>query len=622
MSESTVVSDHSSTTPSDDRGADASTQPSTDLDDKSSAAMRAASWLSELNARIDNRRLDDLESLFLPDGEWRDLVALTSSVGNYSGPRDIAEMLGAHANFVELGGFELDSSFAPSLVSRSDEDVIEALVVFSTNRGPGRGVVRLIDQGQQDVVPLARTILTTLDSVNGFEERTGSHRPSGRQYSRTFGGPNWSDLRQRALEYHDHEPEVLVVGAGHAGLSVASRLHAIGVDALLVDQNAAVGDNWRNRYHSLTLHNEIWVNHLPYMPFPSTWPMYVPKDMLGNWFSAYADAMELNVWTDASFRSGEFDAESGRWTTRIATSHGPRDVHPRHIVLAMGLSGTPHLPSIPGLDTFAGDVTHSGSFNRATEYAGKHCVVFGTGTSGHDTAQELYESGAAKVTMVQRNPTTVISIEPSSRHGYSIYEEGYTTEQTDLLVLASGSYRTTARGFRTLTNRLRELDATLNERLEAVGFRTDWGADGTGHQMKQLQTGGGFYINVGCSDLIAHGAIDVVQYGDFERISPDGLTMSDGSTIPADLIVLATGYKQLQSAVADFLGPEVAQKVGPIWGFGEDGELRNMWRPTAQQNFWVAGGSFSQSRMYSKVLAQQIALSGVAQDRGFDPIVP
>ena len=120
------------------------------------------------------------------------------------------------------------------------------------------------------------------------------NRPTGESYSRDFQGPNWLDQRIAAADYTDREPDVLVVGGGQAGLSIAARLTQLRVDTLIVDRNKRVGDNWRNRYHALTLHNQLHVNHLPYMPFPSTWPTYIPKDMLALWFESYAAAMELN----------------------------------------------------------------------------------------------------------------------------------------------------------------------------------------------------------------------------------------------------------------------------------------------------------------------------------------
>ena len=126
-------------------------------------------------------------------------------------------------------------------------------------------------------------------------------------YSRDFRGPNWLDLRKAAAVYSDHDPAVLIVGGGQAGLAAAARLRQLQVDALIVDREKRIGDNWRNRYHALVLHNQVQVNHFPYMLFPPNWPTYIPKDKLAGWMEAYVEAMELNYWTATEFESGSYD---------------------------------------------------------------------------------------------------------------------------------------------------------------------------------------------------------------------------------------------------------------------------------------------------------------------------
>ena len=135
----------------------------------------------------------------------------------------------------------------------------------------------------------------------------------------------------------------------------------------------------------------------------------------------------------------------------------------------------------------------------------------------------------------------------------------------------------------------------LFDALEKRGFRLDFGEEGTGWQFKYLTRGGGYYFNVGCSDLIADGKIALAQYAELERVLPG-----------ADLVVLATGWKGQEALVGKLFGEAVAARVGPIWGFGEDQELRNMFRRTAQPGLWFIAGSFAQCRIYSKYLALQI----------------
>ncbi len=244
--------------------------------------------------------------------------------------------------------------------------------------------------------PKAWTLLTALDELKGHEETVGRARPTGQSYSRDFRGPNWLDLRKSAAAYADSDPAVLVVGAGQAGLSIAARLKQLQVDTLVVDRWPRIGDNWRKRYHALTLHNQVQVNHLPYMNFPPNWPTYIPKDKLAAWFEAYAESMELNVWSGTEFESGAYDEKAGRWIDRAAPGrrHASATMHPRHVIMATGLSGMPVVPDIPTLQNFRGTVLHSTQYEDGEAWKGKRALIIGTGNSGHDIAQDLHSSGA------------------------------------------------------------------------------------------------------------------------------------------------------------------------------------------------------------------------------------
>jgi putative flavoprotein involved in K+ transport len=124
--------------------------------------------------------------------------------------------------------------------------------------------------------------------------------------------------------------------------------------------------------------------------------------------------------------------------------------------------------------------------------------------------------------------------------------------------------------------------------------------------MMYLRRGGGYYFNVGCSELIINGQIGLIQFSDIERFVAEGARLRDGSILPADLLVLATGYKNQQEAVRLYLGDAIADRIGPVWGFDDGGELRNMWRQTAQPGLWFTAGSLAQCRIFSRYLALQI----------------
>jgi hypothetical protein len=484
--------------------------------------------------------------------------------------------------------------------------VVEAYFDFDTDLGTGTGFVRLLVEGDRLADSPVWIMLTAMQQLHGFEEQLGDSRPSGLEYSHDFAGTNWLDRRHAAERYADREPEVLVVGAGQSGLALAARLGAIGVDTLVVEKTERVGDVWRNRYHSLTLHNETWANSLPFLPFPQTWPTFLPKDKLAGWLEAYAEFMELNVWTGTAFEGADFDEVNRIWTVRLVAADGTaRIVRPSHLVLATGgVSGAPYLPDVPGLDDFSGTVVHSSEFGSGRQYDVRRAVVLGTGNSGHDVAQELHAQGV-DVTIVQRSPTCVVSLVPSGTMVYAIYSEHDRIEDIDLIT-AAVPYPVLRESYQYLTRKTCSLDEPLLSGLRAVGFETDFEPDGTGFHMKYLRRGGGYYINVGCSDLIAAGEISLVQARDTRGFSGRGLQMADGRVIETELVVLATGYENLQESVRRFLGDEIAGKVGPVWGFDENFEQRGMWRPTGQDRFWIMGGNLLESRLHSRFLALQI----------------
>lgn len=562
-------------------------------------------WLQEFSAALNDQDSQGVADLFVQDGYWRDALALTWGLHTFYGAEQIASAMQQALSTTKITDVGIGSQTRPRRVRRAGTDVVEGMFEFQTSIGRGRGVVRLQENdGAQSA--RAWTVLTELDELAGFEESTGERRPSGTSYSRTFDGPNWRDLRTAAQRYDDVDPAVLIVGGGQAGLAVAARLTQLDVDALIVDRMERVGDNWRNRYHSLTLHNEVWANHLPYMPFPETWPTYIPKDKLANWFEAYVESMELNFWTSTEFVTADYDDATQRWTAVLRCKDGSeRVMHPRHVIMATGVSGIPNVPSIAGLDDFQGTVLHSSEFDDGSPYAGKKVLVIGSGTSGHDVAQDLY-SHDADVTIVQRNETLVVNVGPDGAgKAYALYTEGLSTDDCDLLTVAT-PFPLMQRSHQMMTREIAALEHDQLANLRKAGFRIDFGEDYTGFQLKYLRRGGGYYLNVGCTELIIDGKIGLLQFADIDRFAGDGAVLKDGRTHAADVVILATGYKTQQELVRRVFGDDIAERVGPIWGVDAEGEMRNMWQRTAQDGMWFTAGSLAQCRIFSKYLALQI----------------
>ena len=579
----------------------------------------AESWLSAFGTALSTADAGALASLMHPDSHWRDLLAFTWHISTVSGPDDISTALADSADDLKPQSFSIDyDATPPRMVMRGGrQDVLETIFRFTTKTGQCSGVLRMIADEADAGRLKAWTILTALDEISGFEESIGTARPTGEAYSRDFKGPNWLDRRNIAIAYEDRDPEVLVVGGGQAGLSIAARLTQLGVDTLIVDKEERVGDNWRKRYHALVLHNQVHVNHLPYMPFPPNWPTYIPKDKLAGWFEYYAEAMELNFWTETEFSGGAYDETDGRWTVELKQPGGTRTLRPRHVVMATSVTGIPNLPTIPTLDQFKGEVIHSSAYTGAQSRKDKRVLIIGTGTSAHDMAQDLQSNGAT-VSLIQRGATSIINVEPSAQLPYTLYDEGLSLETADLIATAT-PYEPLKAVHTAMAEESTRLDKDMLEALEKVGFRIDH-EDKTGWQFKFMNRGGGYYFNVGCSDLIIDGKVGLIQFDDIDTFVAEGAKLKNGDVVAADTVILATGFKGQEENVKRLLGNDVAERIGPIWGFGDDSqELRNLWMRTKQPGLWFIAGSFAQCRIFSKYLALQIK---ACQQGMIEPVRP
>jgi len=553
-------------------------------------------WLDRLQSALRDGAAGATAELFHSDAWWRDLLAFTWDLRTAHGHQALAARITEAPRMGDVTFTLLDR---PTLVEAGAEPWVQALFGFRTTVARGRGVLRLVER---DGAWRAWTLLTAMDELIGHEERVGTRRPFD-----GVGGQarTWPEARERQREFTDGDPEVVIVGAGHSGLGLAARLGCLGVPTLVIERHQRVGDGWRNRYDSLVLHDPVWYDHLPYLPFPPNWPVYTPKDKLADWLEFYAHAMELNVWTGSELTEAVREGDS--WTLIVRRADGSqRTVRPRHLVLATGVSGTePNMPELPGADEYRGFVCHSSQFPHGVDFSGKKAVVVGTGNSGHDLAQELFDGGA-EVTMIQRSPTYVVSLAGSAIAMTGLYEEsGPPTDVADLLG-ASFPFKCAPEMHQATTAAMAEHDKELLADLEKAGFLLTSGINGTGALQLFLQRGGGYYINVGCSELIADGSIGLRSGVEAVRFTSTGLELSDGSTVDADVVVFATGYLGMRETARRLLGDEVADRCGPVWGLDDEGELQGVWRRSGQDGLWFMGGNLAMARFYGKFLALQI----------------
>ncbi|GGG85595.1 FAD-dependent oxidoreductase [Salipiger pallidus] len=565
--------------------------------------------LDRLNAALEEGDAKAASALFATDSYWRDLVAVSWNLKTVEGPAGVQDMLTAQLAHTKPGNFALQKGELPA----EEGGVITAWVTFETAVGRGWGLMRLKD-GR------IWTLLTALQELKGFEESRGKRRPMGAEHGASKSRKSWTEKREaEAAELgYTEQPYTVIIGGGQGGIALGARLRQLGVPTIVLDKHDRPGDQWRSRYKSLCLHDPIWYDHLPYIKFPDNWPVFTPKDKVGDWLEMYTKVMEINYWTRSEVQKASYDEASGTWDVKVNRDGEEVTLRPTQLVLATGMSGKANMPSFPGMDSFKGTIQHSSQHSGPDEWSGKKVVVVGSNNSAHDICAALWEADA-DVTMVQRSSTHIVKSDSLMEIGLgALYSEdavagGMTTEKADM-VFASLPYRIMHEFQIPLYDQMKERDAEFYAGLERAGFDLDWGDDGSGLFMKYLRRGSGYYIDVGASQLIIDGEVKLVK-GQVERFDETGVVLSDGTHLDADLVVMATGYGSMNGWAADLISQDVADRVGKVWGLGSEttkdpgpweGEQRNMWKPTQQENLWFHGGNLHQSRHYSLYLALQL----------------
>lgn len=421
---------------------------------------------------------------------------------------------------------------------------------------------------------------------------------------------------------------------------MAARLKALGIDALVVERNKRIGDNWRNRYEYLSLHLPHWADHFPYFPYPDHWPTYTPAGKMGDWLEWYASAMELTTWTDSSV-VGASQSSTGEW--EVTVERGTKDnkytrtFHPAHVVVATSLAGVPFTPNIPGMDKFKGTVRHSTQHDSAREWVGKKVLVVGTSSSGFDTAYD-FARRSIDVTLLQRSPAYLMSLEesvprvshdpPAQRHPYllnlcfqilaPLYEpkdhKPPNIENADRL-----NYSMPVGPAEELNRRVaRDIwnaDVELIANMERAGFRVWRGQRDTGSHTLGYTKNGGFYFDAGACQAIINGKIKVEQ-GYPIAFTENSIVLNGDREQQYDLVVLATGFSNTIDSVRNILGDEIADQCNPIWGMDEEGELNTAWKTSGVPGLWLMVGTLQHGRYHSKKLALRIKaiLEGVAPE--------
>ncbi|AFR46889.1 flavin-containing monooxygenase [Gordonia sp. KTR9] len=579
-----------------------------DTDAARDAGAVFAEWLATFTTAVVGRDTATLRTILTPHVWWRDMVALDWQLSSHNGPSDVSAFVESSPEVIT--SVQPDDGIAPALTTPAPGSTwIEGFFGFTTNTVRGRGHARLVEQ--PDGRWRAWTVLTEgaelLDRPLAVRHRRP--RPSGHATETP-----WHHSRAQSTAHDREDPEVLVIGGAQNGLGLASTLSLMGVDTLVVEKTPRVGDVWRDRYESLVLHAPVYSDHLPHFPFPDSWPVYTPARKFANWLENYAESLELNVWTGTEVLSADFDAAAQSWTVVTRSDAGERTLRPKHLVVATGTSSVPWVPEVPGREEFKGTVIHSSEHRTGQGWEGRNVVVIGAGTSAHDVIEDFHYGGA-HVTMVQRGPTYVLSRDYGNK---ILFESAYSEDSPplDYADLQSDSipWPLLLEMAVAQTEAIAEGDRELLDGLEAAGFAVCMGDPRMGERAGLMSFGcrpggpGGYYVNVGASELIIEGKVAVRSGVGLDHFTAEEVVLTDGTRLAADLVVLATGFLDMRESSRKYLGNEVVDSTDAFYGIDSTRNERGLiFQPSGYPHLWYAGGGVIEVRRYGRFLALQIA---------------
>ena len=314
------------------------TEASTGAD--ASPQARVDAWLANFESALKGRDIEAAAGLFATESYWRDLVSFTWNITTVEGRDGVSELLTGTLENTDPSGFATEEP------PDEADGVVTAWITFETGVGRGRGLLRLKEEDGED---RAWTLLTTLHELKGYEEPRQDRRPMGAEHGANKERQTWLERQQQESETlgSTTQPYVLVVGGGQAGIGLGARLRQLGIPSLVIDKHGRPGDQWRSRYKSLCLHDPVWYDHMPYLKFPDNWPVFSPKDKIGDWLESYTRVMEIPYWSSTTATSASYNKELGEWTVEVERDGKPLTLKPKELVLATGMSGKPNIPSCP-----------------------------------------------------------------------------------------------------------------------------------------------------------------------------------------------------------------------------------------------------------------------------------
>ncbi|KAL0574959.1 hypothetical protein V5O48_007004 [Marasmius crinis-equi] len=518
-------------------------------------------WFASFEKYVVSNDANGVGNLFAGESYWRDMLALTWDFRTFIGQDKIKQFLKDRLDVSKLNDLKLRDG-SPTL-SQPGPDLAWIQFMFDFKLGQvglGMGIGRLIPQS--DGSWKCHCMYTNLEDLQGFPEQIGALRNAEPSHG------VWTEQRKKEVAFEDSEPVALIMGGGQCGLEVGARLKMLGVSHLIVEKTPRVGDNWRNRYEALCLHDPVWYDHMPYLPFPPNWPVYSPSVKLAGWLESYAETMELNVWTSTTVTKASLNEQTKEWKVTVQFADGKEREFRRikHFIFCTGVAaGIPNMPSYPGMDAFKGQIIHSFHHKSAKDHVGKKVVIVG-----------LYSENAVPTDLADRLNASF----PNT-------------------LLNSGLAQAT-------TKAIAELDKPLLDALNKRGFRTNLGIDGTGFGKLAWSRAGGYYLDVGASQMIIDGKIKLKNDSQLEGFTETGLRFEDGSELPADVVLFATGFGDVRDFIRKICGDEIATKCKPVWGLNEEGEINGIYRDLGVPGMWYVMGNLALERFHTKHVALQI----------------
>ncbi|KAH8111482.1 FAD/NAD-binding domain-containing protein [Phellopilus nigrolimitatus] len=538
-----------------------------------------------------------ITDLLLEDAFWRDMLALTWDFRTFEGSRSVKQFLQDLLPTAGLSKLQLNEGSVMLQQPYPDIAWIQGMFTFETKVGLGSGIFRIVPTSSGDWK--GHVVYTNLEELKGFPERSGAHRNPFTDHGM------WAEKRRRETSFEDREPAVILIGGGQSGLDVAARLKVLDVPTLVIEKNARVGDQWRGRYEALCLHDPVWYDHMPYISFPATWPIWTPAAKLADWLESYAKSMEIDIWLSSTVTKLEQHSSANGWKVTVERSDGStRTFKPRHVVFATGLGGgAAKFPTYSGMDKFKGEIIHSTKHKSARNHVGKKVVIIGAATSAHDIAHDYYNHGV-DVTIYQRSSTYIMS----NKYGMPKLMQGSRAPPTDIAdrIFASYPSNLILLVHQRVVKDVAEDDKELLDGLKKRGFKLNFGIEGSGLITLARTRGGGYYLDVGASQLIVDGKIKLKSDSAISHFSKDAIIFEDGAEIPADVVIFATGYGDVKGILAQLAGEDVAGRVKQIWGLDEEGENYATWRWSGLPGIYFMMGNLAMSRFHSKHVALQI----------------